>query len=189
LSHQTNSVIASLCSQIWRDFTDEQKLPYKLAAEAGAQELLKKHPNYKYSPRKPGEKKKRQSRKAKQAAAASASQTFNIASVPEVSLTAFDTNVDFATAPEVNTASAQAMFTIDLDEFTGPMPFFESDEAGLPASQLHNAESLRHDRLLSEFDSALDANNTFELFAGDAFAFRAGADGNATLPSITFDDY
>jgi hypothetical protein len=151
---------------------------------------MKKHPNYKYSPRKPGEKKKRQSRKAKQAAAASAPQTFNIASVPEVRLTAFDTSIDFATAPEVSTASAQAMFTIDLGEFTGPMPFFGSDEAGLPiASQLYDVESLRHDRLHSEFDSALDAHNTFELFAGDAFAFRAGADGNATLPSITFDDY
>jgi hypothetical protein len=150
------------------------------------------HPGYKYTPRKPGEKKKRQSRKAKQAAAAATvAQSFDVAPVPEVvSLTALDTNIDFGTATGVNPITAGIEFISDLGQFTGPMSFFGLDEAGLAVdSELHDAESLRQFGLQIELEAAFAATHPFAQVAGDTFAFRVGADGDVTLPSINSDDY
>lgn len=54
----------------------------------------------------------------------------------------------------------------------------------LPTSFVSDAESLRHDRLESEFGSNVDTSLQLNLNNGDSFAFRAGADGNATLPAF-----
>jgi hypothetical protein len=90
----------------------------------------------------------------------------------------------------VNSTIAESDFTTGLEQFTGPLSFFGLDRAGLAIdSEHHDVESLRQDRLGFELEAALTANNAFEQVFGDVTAFRAGADGNATLPSITSDDY
>ena len=58
-----------------------------------------------------------------------------------------------------------------------------------PIASLHDSESLRHDRLEAEFGADLEGIMPFDLFGEEAFAFRVGADGNATLPSIYADLY
>nr|AAO31742.1 mating type 2 protein [Parastagonospora nodorum] len=183
--------ISKICSERWRNLTPEEKAFWDAAGARAAEEHDRLYPGYKYNPRKPGEKKKRQSRKAKQAAAAAVeSHAFSIAPAPEVNLPALDSDIDFGTAPGVNSTIAESDFTIDLGQFTGPLSFFGLDRAGLAIdSEHHDVESLRQDRLGFELEAALTGNNTFEQVFGDVMAFRAGADGNATLPAITSDDY
>lgn len=57
----------------------------------------------------------------------------------------------------------------------------------MSTTSLHDSESLRHDRLEAEFGADLGIDMPLELFGEEALAFRAGADGNATLPSIFSD--
>ena len=90
----------------------------------------------------------------------------------------------------MNSTIAEVDFTSNLDQLTGPLSFFGLDRSVLAVdSEHHDVESLRQDRLESELQSALTTNNAFEQVFGDITAFRAGADGNATLPAITSDDY
>lgn len=62
--------------------------------------------------------------------------------------------------------------------------------AELPPIEISSAaECLRHQRLEAEFGVDFQTNIPFDLFDGEPFAFRAGADGNATLPSFYSDMY
>lgn len=73
---------------------------------------------------------------------------------------------------------------------TDPVFFFGLDQESFAVDgQLHDAESLRHDRLQAEFGIEFDTSMSFDSFGEESFAFRAGADGNATLPSIYSDGY
>jgi hypothetical protein len=62
-------------------------------------------------------------------------------------------------------------------------------EALPPLEDVHDAECLRHDRLEAEFGTDFETNMAFDLFNGDSFAFRDGADGNVTLPSFYSETY
>jgi hypothetical protein len=193
-SRYANFKTAKRCSETWRDLSPDQKKPFKLAAQSAKEEHMRLHPNYKYSPRKPGEKKKRQSRKAKQAAAAAAaataeSQSFDVPSVPDMTLTTLDTTGTFTAASGENNTTNDNIFVGDFASLVDQSLFFGLELDGLAVgNQLHDSESLRHDRLQAEMGAELDANIPFELFGDEPFAFRAGANSNATLPTIYYDD-
>jgi hypothetical protein len=152
---------------------------------------LRQHPDYKYSPRKPGEKKKRQSRKAKQAATVSdAANIIDFASVPDMTPMISITDAAFLNASDTHTGFVDNVFTADFGQLANSGPSFELQAEVMAVEDLlHEAESIRHGRLHAEFNGDLDANMAFESFGEEAFAFRAGANGNATLPSIYSDGY
>jgi transcription factor SOX7/8/10/18 (SOX group E/F) len=81
-------------------------------------------------------------------------------------------------------------FAADVAQLVEPTTLLglEMDDF-VPVDYLHDSESLRHDRLEAEFEPDLEGSMPFDLFGEEAFAFRAGADGNATLPSIYSDLY
>jgi hypothetical protein len=147
---------------------------------------LQQHPDYKYSPRKPGQKKKRQSHKAKQAPTVSdAPNIIDFASVPDMMPMTFCTDAALLNAFDTNIGFVDNVFTANFGQLAGSDPSFELlPDIMAVEGQLHEVESIRHDRLHVEFNGELEANMTFELFGEEVFAFHAGADGNATLPSI-----
>nr|QKY89078.1 mating type protein 1-2-1 [Calonectria hongkongensis] len=55
----TNSEISMVLGRAWNMETPEVRKKYKLMADEVKAELIKKHPNYKYRPRRPSEKKRR----------------------------------------------------------------------------------------------------------------------------------
>jgi transcription factor SOX7/8/10/18 (SOX group E/F) len=181
---------------MWRGLSPAEKKKWQAEAKAAKEAHSRAHPDYKYSPRKPGEKKKRQSRKAKQAPTFAANPgAFDISSVPvpttlapvasqsitpaqlPATTTVYDTPIDFG-----------AMFAADVAQFmTLSSPMGTHVGNPLPANYLHDAEGIRHRRLEAEFGAGLDGIVPFNFFDEDTSAFRAGADGNATLPSIYSD--
>ncbi|KAF2820002.1 hypothetical protein CC86DRAFT_398251 [Ophiobolus disseminans] len=181
-------------SVIWKTFSAEQKEYWKLQAAAGTALHKRLNPDYKYQPRKSSQIKKRQSRKAKQASAAAtvtaatapaAAEAFRFAPVSEMMVATNNTEVTAAGQANVNNS-----FASDVAQAIDPTAFFGLQEQHLAHHlQLHETESLRYDRLHAEFDSAIGMNMTFEQFGEEAFAFRAGANGDATLPSIYSDGY
>jgi hypothetical protein len=188
-SRCANFNIAKRCSETWRDLSPDQKKPFKLAAQSAKEEHMRLHPNYKYSPRKPGQKKKRQSRKAKQAAAAAESQAFDFPSVPNMTPTTVDTSDTFTAACGENNTNNDNIFGDDFASIIDQASLFGLEFDGLAVgNQLHDSESLRHDRLQAEMTAELDASIPFELLGDESYALRAGANGNATLPSIYYDD-
>nr|AAO37761.1 mating-type protein MAT1-2 [Plenodomus lingam] len=82
--------ISTRCSEIWHAFSPDEKKVWQTAAKNAKEEHSRQHPDYKYSPRKPGEKKKRQSRKAKQCKYAAAStvntEFFDVQMTPDSSM-------------------------------------------------------------------------------------------------------
>lgn len=62
-------------------------------------------------------------------------------------------------------------------------------EAPMAADFFYNAESIRHSLLDTEFDIDFNMDTTFALFDDEMLAFRDGADGDATLPSLFEDTY
>jgi transcription factor SOX7/8/10/18 (SOX group E/F) len=186
-----NSVIATHCSKIWKNLTLAQKEPWKAAADAAKAEHQRLHPDYKYSPRKPGQKKKRQSRKAKQAAAAVAgTTTLDFASVPAVSMTTTEINSTFANVADMDFGSFDNVSANDVPELMDSIPFLSFGQHGnVLVPQVPDTESLRQDRLQVELAADLGANSFYDMFSDEAFAFRSGADGSATLPSIYSDLY
>ncbi|XPS94698.1 Mating Type protein MAT1-2-1 [Ascochyta lentis] len=194
--HLTVQQISTRCSQMWHDLSPAEKKPWQAAAKSAKAEHLRAHPDYKYCPRKPGEKKKRQSRKTKQAPTFAANPAlFNLSPVPQSTeyahsnLEPFNLTEASPLAGEMHTDFG-ATFAADLVQMMEPTTLLGMDTDNLvPADHLHDSESLRHDRLEAEFGLDLEGNMPFELFGEEAFAFRAGADGNATLPSIYSDLY
>lgn len=180
---------------MWHSLSPSEKKPWQAAAKSAKEEHLRTHPDYKYSPRKPGEKKKRQSRKAKEAPTFVADPTlFNFSPVPELTTLAQDTTsvVHTEVSPAMSDASLDfsASFTADVTQLMEPTTLIGMGMEDLdPIDFLHDSESLRHDRLEAEFGPDLEGTMPFDLWGEEAFAFRAGADGNATLPSIYSDLY
>jgi hypothetical protein len=187
-SHLANYTVAKQCSKIWRNLTPDEKMPYQLAAQSAKEEHMRLHPDYRYSPRKPGEKKKRQSRKAKQAAeeAAVQEQAFDFSSPPEMTAATVDASNGFAAASGANNTIDDIVFDVDFASLTNQATFFGLEQDGLA---VHDSESLRHDRLQAEVGPELDANLSFNFLGEEHYAFRAGADGNATFTSVYHDGY
>lgn len=176
---------------MWHGLSPTEKKPWQAAAKSAKEEHLRVHPDYKYSPRKPGEKRKRQSRKTKQAPAFAADPgLFSFSPIPESAAFAHN-DLDLLSpaetlplADEVSVNFGDA-FTAEVTRLVEPTTLLgmEIDDL-VPVDYLHDSESLRHDRLEAEFGFDQDEIMPFEQFGEEAFAFRAGADGNATLPSI-----
>nr|QBK47380.1 MAT1-2 [Neocamarosporium betae]QBK47381.1 MAT1-2 [Neocamarosporium betae] len=189
--HLTVQEISTRCSQLWRELTPEGKKPWQAAAQSAKEEHLRQHPDYKYSPRKPGEKKKRQSRKAKRAASATTgSEVLNFKLASDTTKLAPAPSVEHATAMSTVVGDGGSTFLNDLTQFSGPTDFLDMYSQGqMPADLIHDAESFRHNDLAAEFSAGFDVDLSLALLDDEAFAFRDGADGNATLPSIFTDIY
>ncbi|KZM23310.1 uncharacterized protein EKO05_0004459 [Ascochyta rabiei] len=194
--HLTVQQISTRCSQMWHDLSPAEKKPWQAAAKSAKAEHLRAHPDYKYCPRKPGEKKKRRSRKGKQVPTFAADPAlFKFSLVPESTVYTHNNLEPLSLAealPPVGELHVDfgAAFAADVAQMIEPTTLLGMDMDNLvPADYLHDAESLRHDRLEAEFGLNLEGTMPFELFGEEAFAFRAGADGNATLPSIYSDLY
>ncbi|KAF1934333.1 MAT1-2-1 [Didymella exigua CBS 183.55] len=193
--HLTVQQISTRCAEMWRSLSPVEKKPWQAAAESAKKEHLRAHPDYKYSPRKPGEKKKRQSRKSKQASTFAADASLlDFSPIPD--LTALAHNDLEATAivrPPTSSGYESSIdfgttYAADVAQLMEPATLWDMDmEALVAVEYLHESESLRHDRLEAEFGADLESTIPFDLFGEEAFAFRAGADGNATLPSIYSD--
>lgn len=149
---------------------------------------MRQHPDYKYSPRKPGEKKKRQSRKAKRAALAAA-QAENIDfPIADMTMHAIDGNFSSESFVAAELDNTGAMLNNDLGLITTATGLLDVMPDEPASTQLfHDAELLRHARLESEFENMFELGMPFDLLDDGALAFRAGADNNATLPRIDTD--
>ncbi|KAF1841441.1 HMG DNA binding protein [Cucurbitaria berberidis CBS 394.84] len=183
--HLTVQQISTRCSEIWHSLSPAEKKPWQAAAKSAKEEHLRQHPDYKYSPRKPGEKKKRQSRKAKRAASvATGMEAFNFQLASDMTTSTTDTSLIPTVAADTVAANVGEVLVAE------PFTLVEmSPETPMPTGYVHDSESLRHNRLEAEFGLDFGIEMPFELFGEEAFAFRAGADGNATLPSIYSDFY
>jgi hypothetical protein len=182
---------------MWRNLSPAEKKPWQAAAELKKKEHLRVHPDYKYSPRKPGEKKKRRSRKPRQAPTFAADPSlFNFSPVPDLTSPPHD-DLEPATIAQLPPSTVyerptnfNATFVADVAQLMEPSTLLGLEMEDLvPVDYQHDSESLRHDRLEAEFGADLEGTMPFDLFGEEAFAFRAGADGNATLPSIYSDLY
>jgi len=150
---------------------------------------MRQHPDYKYSPRKPGQKKKRQSRKAKRAAATKTSQEASkLQPIPNI--TAVSTVV--GTLALTGDGALDGVGNAPIGDFHH---LFESDNILEQASQelmtanFREAESMRQVQLEEEFGE-FDFDRLLALFdEQQAFAFRDGADNDATLPAFFDETY
>ncbi|CAN9244952.1 unnamed protein product [Alternaria sp. RS040] len=183
--------ISTRCSEIWRSLTPEGKKPWQAAAQSAKEEHLRQHPDYKYTPRKPGEKKKRQSRKAKRAsAAATVPEVLNFQLTPSIPSTSPSSTYEPALPVQDIAADAANAFTDDLAQFFEPANVFDIfAQDSTSADFIYDSESFRHGRLDEEFGMDFDINANFALLDDEAFAFRDGADGNAILPAFFQDTY
>nr|AAD33441.1 mating type protein MAT-2/1 [Curvularia homomorpha] len=184
--HLTIQEISTRCSHIWHSLSPEAKKPWQDAAQSAKEEHLRRHPDYKYSPRKPGQKKKRQSRKSKRDAATS--------TAPEVLQFQLPSNLT-TIMPEVTDKSSLAANTIttgpgntiseNISQCFDPNSFREIYPQDPMATDLfYNAESIRHSLLDTEFTIDFNMDTTFALFNDEMLAFRDGADGDATGAEI-----
>jgi len=177
--HLTVQEISTRCSQIWHALSPSEKKPWQAAAKSAKEEHRRQHPDYKYSPRKPGEKKKRQSRKAKRAAPAPVgTEVFNLKMIPDNTSSLSGIELDYAVPASTTMSDMVYAFNGEASLFEDPAEFV----GHLSADFVSDSESLRHERLEAEFGANVETN----LQAGheDSLAFRAGADGNATLPEF-----
>ncbi|CAO2657665.1 Nn.00g037910.m01.CDS01 [Neocucurbitaria sp. VM-36] len=192
--HLTVQQISTRCSEIWHNLSPAEKKPWQAAAKSAKEEHLRQHPDYKYTPRKPGEKKKRQSRKAKRAAAAAAAagmEPFTFQSFSDMKATSTPANSLIHTmSADTLPTSGGNIFVNDAVQLTEPATHLSLlPQTSRPDASFHDSESLRHGRLENEFGVDFGITDPLEFFHEEAFAFRAGADGNATLPSIYSDAY
>jgi hypothetical protein len=191
--HQhTNHAKATRCSDIWHALSPAEKTPWQAAAKSAKDEHLRQHPDYKYSPRKPGQKKKRQSRKAKRAAmAAAGTKILDFNSVSSFTQSPVETNMEPAVTADAVPADTVDSFVNDAAQIADPIDLFDFNIPDEPMNIdfLRDAETLRHDRLEAEFGAAFDMEMPFDMFGDDALAFRAGANNNVTLPGYYSDDF
>ncbi|KAI8937566.1 hypothetical protein NX059_005281 [Plenodomus lindquistii] len=183
--------ISSRCSDLWRGLSATEKEPWQAAAKSAKEEHLRQHPDYKYSPRKPGEKKKRQSRKAKRAAASAIGiDVFNLEMTPEtgmlsqMQLPQFD--FDFTTPATTTLGNMVESYTDGTAYFNDPADLMGVIPQEFSVGYAHDAETLRHARLADEFEVEFDSTLQLDV-DGDFLGFRDGADGNATLPAFSHD--
>jgi hypothetical protein len=162
----------------------------------------RKYPGYRYQPRKPGQKKKRQSRKAMRAAATADASTTTAVFEAEMINFNSPTNSSTTTSHPISTAEdvfqdvsfANINKTYNTLTMTHePNPITEDGTIGdsqlgeifpvmeflepMSAEFLHGAEMFRQQRLEAEFGSPL----TTDLDTEAALGFRDGADKDATL--------
>ncbi|KAF2271659.1 uncharacterized protein EI97DRAFT_387400 [Westerdykella ornata] len=205
----TVQVISTICSKKWKTLPADEKDMWQAKALKAKEAHQRLYPDYKYSPRKPGEKKKRQSRKRAKTAARSSTNSVSPASTSSASpqLDIFDFNsfpelvplaADTApTSSAAETASGvtsdlsnifsfdppQLDFTIDAPEMslqaTNPFPTIQ---APLAAEDVFFAETLRQEQLDLEFGPLFDLDSF--LNTGDNLAFRATAGENTMLPDF-----
>ncbi|ENI09744.1 hypothetical protein COCC4DRAFT_125132 [Bipolaris maydis ATCC 48331] len=189
--HLTIQEISTRCSHIWHNLSPEAKKPWQDAAQSAKEEHLRQHPNYKYTPRKPGEKKKRQSRKSKRAAAmTTAPEVLQFQLSPKLIPTVPEVTDEPPLAANPVTANGNNACPEDVSNCFDPNVFPEIyPEAPMAADFFYNAESIRHSLLDTEFDIDFNMDTTFALFDDEMLAFRDGADGDATLPSLFEDTY
>ncbi|KAI4653857.1 hypothetical protein J4E93_001625 [Alternaria ventricosa] len=183
--------LSSFCSDMWKELGPTGKAPWQAAAQSAKEEHLRQHPDYKYSPRKPGEKKKRQSRKAKRASA--------VSTVPEVVNSQVDPNIA-TSSPSSTYENALPVNDITPDignPFVNDFaPFFDVADMldmfpqdSVSANITYDSESFRHARLDNEFGFNFNMDANFALADNDLFAFRDGADDDAILPALVHDTY
>jgi hypothetical protein len=191
LTLYTDNVIAQRCSDIWRELGPVGKAPWQAAAQMAKEEHLRQHPDYKYSPRRPGQKKKRQSRKAKRAATvAIVPEVLNFQVAPSIATSSLSSTYDDALPVNTITADAGNPFTNDFAQFfdsADMLDMFPQDSVS--AGITYDSESFRHARLDDEFNFNFAMDNTFPLLDDDLFAFRDGADGDAIMPAVFNDTY
>nr|AAR04481.1 HMG DNA binding protein [Stemphylium sp. EGS49-037] len=191
LPNLTVQEISTRCSRIWHNLSPEAKKPWQDAARSAKEEHLRQHPDYKYSPRKPGEKKKRQSRKAKRAAAATAApKVLNFQLTPTITTSTPEPICEPLPTASNIIADMGNIFTENASQYFESTGFPESfTQMPMTANFVHDAESIRHGLLDAEFAFDFDMDTTFALFNDETFAFRDGADGDATLPAFFEDTY
>ena len=171
---------------MWKALPASQKEEWRARARDAKQEHQRMYPDYKYSPRKPGQKKKRQSRKAARNAMSTTPPPHSLL-VPSLAPAASTFNPESPLSDRNGDSSA-------IKEITGN-------------GMIHDYESTRQDLLDFELDHAFDWNTGFDLvptntftpmdtfdftgitdsmdiFGDEGLAFRVGADGSATLPNI-----
>nr|AAR04475.1 HMG DNA binding protein [Stemphylium sp. EGS45-031] len=191
LPNLTVQEISTRCSHIWHNLSPEAKKPWQDAARSAKEEHLRQHPDYKYSPRKPGEKKKRQSRKAKRAAATTAApEVFSFQITPAITKSAPEPALEPMPAANNIIADMGNNFTQNASQYFEPTGFFEAfPQMPMATDFVYDAESIRHGLLDAEFALDFGMDTTFALFNDETFAFRDGADGDATLPAFFDDTY
>jgi hypothetical protein len=189
----SNHRTAKECSKVWRNFTPKQKKPWQDAAQSAKEEHKRMHPNYKYSPRRPGQKKKR--------AAAAAAAIAAIADATAVAVTAVTTTAgttelgafNFASPPDMVAFDNDFSFEIDFgrdhtdvsntvvnnfEQLTVSSPSDRPEQEGLLNNNEIWPEFFRQDHLYTELGEDLIMD---EMANDDFFALRDGADINATL--------
>nr|ADM21339.1 HMG DNA binding protein [Pyrenophora teres f. teres] len=182
--------ISTRCSELWHDLTPEEKKPWKDAAQSAKEEHMRQHPNYKYSPRKPGQKKKRQSRKT-MGAAAPTTTTQEAGKLQSASnMTAASTFV--GTLALTGEGALDGVGNAPIGNF---YDFFASEHALEQASQelvtenFRNSETMRRAQLEQEFGEF----NFEELLAmfeeQQGLVFRDGAEDDGTFPTFFDDTY
>nr|AAD33442.1 mating type protein MAT-2 [Curvularia kusanoi] len=189
--HLTIQEISTRCSHIWHNLTPEAKKPWRDAAQSAKEEHSRRHPYYKYSPRRPGEKKKRQPRKSKQAAAKTkAPEVLQFQLSP--TLIPFTPEVTNRQLLPTNTITAYMGNHLpeNISQYPDPTALPEIyPQAPMATESFHDAESIRHGPLDAEFNMSFNMDTTFALFNDEMFAFRDGADGDATLPAVFQNTY
>lgn len=146
------------------------------------------YPDYKYSPRKPGQKKKRQSRKSALAAMA-VTAPGDITLQGQIHLPSPSDIATTLLAPTENfgTASDDMVCIINDSLFGGAVQPIEADNASSQqALPFHDNEIARQNILDIELGSSFDFDS-LDFFGDEACAFRDGADASATLPSFSTD--
>lgn len=131
------------------------------AAKMAKEEHARKHPDYKYSPRKPGEKKKRQSRKAKQAPTFAADpKLFDLSSVADTTSSAYNELQTAAVTqlPLPDAIDFGATFAADVSQLLDPATLLDMNINDLaPVGYLHDSETLPQNNLeTSVVESAAD---------------------------------
>ncbi|KAF1966918.1 hypothetical protein BU23DRAFT_485163 [Bimuria novae-zelandiae CBS 107.79] len=168
--------ISTECSKEWKNLSEAKKDHWRARAKAAKEEHRRTYPEYKYNPRKPGEKKKRQSRKTARAAMAAAS-------LPD---TAPSPDAAYYPFGHIDTTTSNAIMD-NIMSYIQPAEAFNENEVPPQGLNLdgpfHDSESFRH----AELDNQLNSFGSRLLYPGDEIvAMRYGADATVTLPS--FDD-
>jgi hypothetical protein len=172
--------------------TAEEQAPWRKAANDAKQLHNARYPDYKYAPRKPGQKKKRQSRKAVQAAISAPAVTAETAiAVPAVTaepeiidFNSFMDSSPFDDTPEVcfdgavhSITSIASEVSSSLDRAIGDYNAYYGVQQVDSSEDFHNLEFVRHEMLESQFNSDL----SLEYFEDETQAFRTEANRNVSM--------
>nr|AAD33451.1 mating type protein MAT-2 [Curvularia ellisii] len=177
--------ISTRCSAIWHNLSDEAKQPWRDAAQSAKEEHLRLHPDYKYTPRKPGEKKKRQSRKVSKRAASVAEQVLQFQISPDLLM--FTPEGSDQSLLTTNTTGAGEGDTISEDVLqfanaTGTQEVYS--EAPMATNLFYDAEAIRQGLLEAEFGSMFNFDIPFTEIDDGLLSFHDGAIGDVALPAV-----